>query len=333
MKKIVLTSITGLLAMSSAQATPQLYGKAGLILNYQDADKNYTDRDSGSTTLESFSSRIGLKGSETLTSDMSVIYQLEYRIKVDDNSTQFKSRDTYIGINHNKYGELKIGRLSTIDGDVDYAFQNYTNKYDNDYGGSTWNGFRANNSISYKTPNYKGLRIGTMYSMDENNSSDISNDLPYYYNVTTGSGNLEIVNAIYEPEKKPYRGGIAYVHSGEFSSTRVSTGYDINKNTKVGGLYQVSKSGINSKPKEHLFALGGTYKTSMPWSIYLEGARIKNMKFNDGKNSRQYVLGADYDFNQSTTGLLYIGYQKVDANQSSDSFNVMNIGTGLLYRF
>lgn len=350
MKKLLTLTAIATLA-TTAHADLKVYGIAGAILNYSDTDykankvvlkadgtvdtsAGHTKGNKGKTELQSFRTRFGVKGTESLTQNTDLLYQLEYALDIDDGSkTQFRSRDTFIGLNNKKYGELKAGRISTIDGDVDYAFQNYTLVYDNDYGGSTWNGLRLNNSLVYHTPNYKGLTLGAQYAMDENATTDAGLKVAEAYGMPKVTGSVGIVNALYEPTNKPYKAGVAYVQSGEFNSARVSAGYDITKDTKVGALYQVSDSGVSSNPKETLIAIGGSYKTATPWTVYGEAAWIKDMKFTKGTDSQQYVVGANYAFNPATKALVYVGHQTVDAKSTADEYDVMNVGAGLTYAF
>ncbi|MEL0621377.1 porin, partial [Psychrobacter proteolyticus] len=68
------------------------------------------------------SSRIGFKGSEAITANTDVIYQYEVGINIDgnpgdDNNIAFKSRDTFLGLNNDNYGEILVGRNTSV---VDY---------------------------------------------------------------------------------------------------------------------------------------------------------------------------------------------------------------------
>lgn len=332
MKKLILATAIASIGVSSAQAAPTIYGRAGAIVNYANTDyKDNAKKDTDATTVESFMTRFGVKGSEALTANTDAIYQLEYGLKIDENATQFKSRDTYFGLKNKQYGTVKVGRNSAVD--PDYAFKNMSNVYDNDYGGSTWNGMRFNNSIVYESPMYNGLYAIALYALDENNDSTGSKALAETYEVKTTDNHVLQVAGYYEPEDNPLKAGISYITSGDFNSARVTAGYDITKDVNVGGLYQVSDSGIDGTPKENLMAFGVSYQTATPWSVYGEVGLIKDVKFNEGDDSQQYVVGADYKFTASTTGHIYAGYQNYDAKSDANDFTTTNVGAGLLHRF
>ena len=137
MKKLVLATAVAALSVTAAQAAPTVYGKAFLTLDLQDGDKDVTvvnhttgkstttsedwSKDETRSQLNSNASRIGIRGSEPLTANTDVVYQLEYGVDVDANTDQFYSRDTYLGLSNKQYGTLLAGRLTSIDERVDYA--------------------------------------------------------------------------------------------------------------------------------------------------------------------------------------------------------------------
>lgn len=337
MKKLALITAIIMAATSTANAAPTIYGRAGAVVNYESKDyKDDAKKDTSATTIESLMTRFGVKGSENLTANTDLIYQLEYGLKLDDEGgpkkIQFKSRDTYLGLKNKHYGTVKVGRNSAID--PDYAFKNTSLVYDNDYGGSTWNGLRLNNSVVYESPKYNGFYAMGLYAVDENNDSIGAKALADSYDISTADNHVLQVAGYYEPENNPLKAGVSYTTSGDFNSARVSAGYNVNKNVNVGALYQVSDSGTDGLPKENLTAVGASYQTATPWSIYGEVGLIKDVKFKKGDDSQQYVVGADYKFpNKVTTAHIYAGYQNYDANADTADFTSMNVGAGLIHRF
>ena len=104
---------------------------------------------SSTTALNSNSSRIGVKGAERLTTNTDLVYQLEYRVDIDsDKQRNFESRDTYLGLSNKQYGTVLAGRLSTIDGMVDYANVASGGVVGGDGVLSTFDAPRASNAIA-----------------------------------------------------------------------------------------------------------------------------------------------------------------------------------------
>ena len=128
MKKLLLATAIAALSVSAANAAPQVYGKAFVTADYVDFDADilYSDSDGDSVRLSgsedtvqinSNSSRIGVKGSEAMTANTDVIYQLEYGVNIDSGAEdQFFSRDTYLGLNNKTFGQVRVGRnMSVLD--------------------------------------------------------------------------------------------------------------------------------------------------------------------------------------------------------------------------
>lgn len=346
MKKLLLASAVAALSITAAQAAPQVYGKAFLTLDLQDGDTDYTNVEStvvtdengdfvssntrtvtgskstdGRSKLNSNSSRIGFKGSEALTANTDLVYQLEYGIDVDANEDQFYSRDTFLGLSNKQYGTLLAGRLSAIDGMVDYANVSQGGVLGGNNVLAAFDSPRANNAFAYVSPSYNGLNFLGMYVMDENSSQD---------NLGRDAFGVGVQ---YEPNNAPYRAGVTYIQAGDFKATRVSGSYDLTPATTVGALYQNTKDWIGfGGEKENAFTISAEHKVAQtPWTAYGQVDIVDNAKgFKDGEKQR-LVLGSKYAFNQNTTGHIYGAYYKtegvLEGNVTDVTFNKTNKNT------
>lgn len=129
MKKTLLTCILSSLSITAALAEPTLSGRIFMVGNYVDGEfkdnndntnnneaQQNRDFDGDTFVIESHKSYISLKGSEPLTADTDVIYELEYDIGVDGESRTFDSRSTYLGLANDDYGTLRVGKyFSPVD--------------------------------------------------------------------------------------------------------------------------------------------------------------------------------------------------------------------------
>ena len=189
MKKLLLATAVAALSVSAAQAAPTLYGKAFVAADYVNGefDSNVNDafdRDEDTVEINSYSSRIGLRGSEAMTANTDVVYQLEYGIRVDGESRNFESRDTYLGVVNKDFGEVRAGRNQST---LDYINNVIVNEgYWDNLGGNQLesnqklgglnmaDSSRINNSIIWKAPKYNNLPLdlSVMYSSDEVDGND-----------------------------------------------------------------------------------------------------------------------------------------------------------------
>lgn len=327
MKKLLLASAIAALSVS-AQAAPQVYGKAFLTVDYQDKGATET------TALNSNASRIGIKGSEALTANTDVVYQLEYRVEVDNNGSgdkdnghrNFESRDTYLGLSNKQYGTLLAGRLSAIDGMVDYANVTQGGVIGGDGVLATVDAIRADNAFAYVSPNYNGVTFLGMYAMDKNDDSDTLDDLD-----DMGAGALAYesklgIGAKYEPNGAPYRAGATYIKISDVKVARVSGAYDVNSALTVGALYQNTNFGSGSK--ENTFTVSGEYKTATPWTAYGQVDMLQNENGSKDADKNRLVIGGKYAFNKAATGHVYAGL--VDPKSGKNQYGV---GGGLEYKF
>lgn len=163
MKKIAIASAIALASITAAHAAPTVYGKAFLTLDYVSTDydaANKTDEDT--FKLTSNQSRIGFKGDDDLTDTTKLIYQLEYQINPDDDSQQFKSRNTYVGLAHNTLGTVLAGRhdtpLKLAQNKVDVFNDTLFDMANAGVSGEN----RANNVLAYQSPALVGMPVTFM---------------------------------------------------------------------------------------------------------------------------------------------------------------------------
>ncbi|MFB6349136.1 porin [Moraxella sp. ZJ142] len=317
MKKLVLATAIAALSVTAAQAAPTVYGKAFLTLDAVDGNDNSSVKDSR-TQLNSNASRIGLKGSEALTANTDLVYKLEYRVDIDADTQQFKSRDTYLGLSNKTYGTLLAGRLTAIDDFVNYANVTEGGVLGGDNVLASFDAPRANNTFAYVSPKYNGLTASAMYVLDENNATD---------NLGRDAFGVAVQ---YEPEAA-YRAGASYIQAGDLKAIRVSGSYDVTPAATVGALYQNTARGKDLK-KENAFTVSGTYKVAQtPWSTYGQVDVVDNVEGAENTDAQRLVLGGKYAFNKQTTGHLYSAYLR--EKDSHDTAKSYGIGGGLEYKF
>lgn len=346
MKKLLLASAVAALSVSAANAAPTVYGKAYLTVDASNAEDTYksglvqTKEDTNTSGLNSNSSRIGLRGSEALTANTDVVYQLEYGVDIDNDTAanQFTSRDTYLGLAHKEYGTLLAGRLTAIDEKVDFASALEGNNVGDI--GPTFNAQRANNAFAYVSPEYNGVQFLGMYAFDsDTDEGGLAKDDQFGVGATYSTG--------------PINAGATYIHYGDDNHIRLSGNYAVSPALTVGALYQISKFGVAAKnqkaspfagvgdKKESTLIVSGEMKTATPWTAYGQATLIKNVAGNDHK-SMGVGVGGKYAFNKATTGHIYTGYVNserknviINNNRRYDSTKNtgFSVGAGVEYNF
>ncbi len=345
MKKLLLASAIAALSITAAHAAPTVYGKAYLTLDVKDgndaakANANTETR----TKLNSNASRLGVKGSEALTANTDMVYQLEYRLEVDtNNKASFTARDTYLGLANKRLGTLVAGRLTAVDDYVNYANVTTGSPVGGDDVLASVSGPRANNAFAYFSPEYNGVQLMGVYALDETNKGTSKEE--------SFGRDAWGVAAKYEPSNMPLKAGVSYLKAGADSKNtvvfdsalRASVAYAVNPAITVAGQYQLTdayasdENGLRSsvkKQKEHAYTVSGTYKVAQtPWTAYGQLDYVNNADHVKNNKEQRIVVGGKYGFNQNTTGHIYSGYLKEKATGAKDQ-NSYGIGAGLEYKF
>ncbi|WP_434106098.1 porin [Paraburkholderia caffeinilytica] len=220
-----------------------------------------------------YGSRWGLKGSEDLGGGLAAVFLLENGFNVNNgalgqNGLEF-GRQAYVGVSSD-YGTVTLGRqydtlfdfigplifadqigtgASTLPGDVD----------------NTQNAQRINNSIKYKSPNFKGLTANAMYSFGGVPGSFARNQV-YSLGVSYANGPVRLAAAL-DHANQP---NTSFFSNSALSSGALAAGgqsISASNNPVYGGY-------INANSYQSL-AAGGSYAIG-PVKI---GVVYSNVKF------------------------------------------------------
>ncbi|MGY8857808.1 MAG: porin [Pseudomonadales bacterium] len=369
MKKLLLATAVAALSVSAAQAAPTVYGKVFVTTDYVNAEidgqnmgnNNRINEDNGSLQVNSKLSRLGFRGSEAITANTDVIYQLEYGVQVDDSGSDnigFKSRDTYLGLKNKDFGEFRFGRNYTV---IDYINNVSVNEgYWDNLGSSTLNnndsfaniltptvGNRINNSIVWKAPKYNDLplALALMYGADEDFISESDRDAGYGASLMFDPGTGITAGIAYEQDMSV---------SGDIirGSASVDLGKYIAAPVKLGVLYQEADyAGTTTATEDGLVVSAemGLSNFARPASVYIQYDKTDNISGLENNDSNQVVVGGKYAFKNNMIAHAYAGLNSAELNNgrfgSRDEdgnvneidlrgdIDVLAIGGGLEYLF
>ena len=336
MKKLLLATAIAALSVSAANAAPTVYGKAFLAADYVNAEfdgpaGNMYDEDT--IEINSHSSRIGFKGSEAMTANTDVIYQLEYGTSIDGDSNGFKNRDTFLGVNNKQFGEFRVGKnQSSLDrinnvATADGGYWNYLgSKASKD---NMVESGRIDNSMIWTAPKYQGLplQLSAMYAADEDDNSGDGFGVAAMFDQGTGftagvayDKDLNLGNGGYNQTGDIIR-GTATVDLSKFAAVPVT----------LGALYQVADID-NTDKKEKGFVVSaamGLQNFAKPATVYAQYNNTSNLRGLDGIDTDQIVVGGKYFYQPNMIMHAYAGQNDNDLNDKE----TLAIGTGLEYKF
>jgi predicted porin len=348
LKKLLLATAIAALSVSAANAAPTVYGKAFLTLDYVSTDydaANKTDEDT--FKLNSNQSRIGFKGEDDLTDTTKLVYQLEYGIDVDDDSQQFRSRNTYVGLAHNTLGTVLAGRhdtpLKLAQNKVDVFNDSLFDIKNAGVSGE----YRANNMVAYQSPVIVGMPVSFM-AATALSETDADGDIL----VSAASGAKPAVYRDRKVKDNGYSALLAYdkngvylagaydkdmgannVNTGVIDNTwRLVAGLDMGKMNMVSGLtlgalYQqsqyydnysiVNNNRVNKASEdEKSWLISGKYKVgATPWAVKAQYVNTTDEKGVKDADVNEIAVGGEYAFNKATTGHIYAGQISRDNNK------------------
>ncbi|MGE6245531.1 porin [Psychrobacter proteolyticus] len=348
MKKLLLATAIAALSVSAANAAPTVYGKAFVGMDYVNLDdETRTDDDMDAVQINSYSSRLGFKGSEAITANTDVIYQYEVGINIDgndgdDNNIAFKSRDTFLGLNNDNYGELRVGRNTSV---VDYVNNVVTagsgfwdnlgsnQLEENENGYNMVDSGRRNNSVIWKAPKYNNLPldVALMYKADESLNDSTSSDAGFAAAAMYDAGTGITFGAAYDNDVNldgDLIRGTATVDLGKYMAAPVV----------LGALYQVadfdSTSGLGDE-KEKGFVVSakmGLNNFAKPAAVYVQYNNTSDVLGFDNFDSDQIVVGGEYQFKSNMIAHAYVGQNSAE-NAVGEDYDLFAAGGGLEYKF
>ena len=347
MKKLLLATAVAALSVSAANAAPTLYGKAFVTTDYVNAERDGTlyDVDSDSVQINSNSSRLGFKGSEAMTANTDVIYQLEYGIAVDDSGDEniaLKSRDTYLGLDNKNLGQFRFGRNYSV---TDYINNvSVTEGFWDNLGSSNLDmegdvldavtmadGGRVNNSIVWIAPKYNDLplELSLQYSADEAFVSDDNDrDSGFGASLMFDQGTGVTAGVAYDKDMSQageLLRGSATVDLGKYMAAPVT----------LGAMYQVADFDEGTKDEKGLVVSAemGLANFARPAAVYLQYNGTRNLAGFEDRDSDQVVLGGKYMYKDNIIAHAYVGNNSAEDGATGADLDVFALGGGLEYKF
>lgn len=353
MKKLLLATTVAALSVSAANAAPTVYGKAFLAADYVNADFDSRvvggdDFDEDTVEINSHASRVGFKGSEALTANTDVIYQLEYGTRVDGDKDGFTNRDTYLGLANKQYGEFRVGKNQSSLDKINNVVVNqgyWDNLGNNDTESEVVDALnmadsnRIPSSVLWTSPKYDGLPL-QMFAMYNSDDDD--------YNNNSGFG----VAAMFD-QGTGFTAGVAYDKDQNINgdiirgTASVDLGKYIAAPVTLGALYQVADYDYARDTKKEkglvVSAIMGLTNFARPANVYAQYNKTDNLNGWDGSDSDQIVVGGQYFFKDNIIAHAYAGVNSADdlKTLNTDSGMVVTrgdaevvvVGTGLEYKF
>ena len=363
MKKLLLAATVAAMGVSAAQAAPTLYGKINLSVDQ--IQNNDFEKDEDFTELNSNASRIGVKGEEKLTDNVSAVYVAEWEISADGDESDaqtFKKRNLFGGLKFTNVGTLKAGFFDSYFKDAAGKYQDIFNDHTLDITNTMYGEDRLKNSIGFETD--KKMLGGLQFNILAQQGEDATKDYATSGQKGKRDGFGDSISTSLTYENKDY--GLAAGIAGNFGLAGKYNAYSLSgiysDAVRVTGSIDLAKAGVdglvfgalwqNAQPtddtvsttsgttvtsykglEEDAWGLTAAYAiASTPWKI--KGEYIESNTSVDNRSDRkisQYGLGVDYNFNKQARFYGVLAQQKRDWLSDDDKKTV--VGVGMEYNF
>jgi len=338
-KLAVFVAAGALVAMPlAAQAVDmEVYGVAHVSVDFSDNEAPPTSgNDDSALSVNSNTSKLGFKGSEKLSDNLSVVWQYETEVELDDGTLSAKGRDTYAGLK-GSWGLFKAGKLSNAMKKASSKIDIFSNsradhnamvgiisddtsdsssvkKYDN----------RLDNTIWYSTPKMGGVTGVVTYSSDTDDKD--SDELPGK-SATRELSNISLSIAY---DKGPLYLAVATETMNDAKETATASGiyesvsgtklvgrWDFGQGTKIGLVYEdleSAKTGLASGDSRSAIYLNAAHKVgNTTYKAALGQADDVGNLADSG--AAHYALAAYHSYSKNTQ--LYAMYTVMDNDDNA----------------
>ncbi|MBK0111458.1 MULTISPECIES: porin [unclassified Delftia] len=309
-KSLIALAVLAASGAAMAQSSVTLFGIVDTGVAY--VNKNQTgDSVYGLGTSGASTSRLGLRGTEDLGGGLKAGFWLEGEIFGDTGGSgfDFKRRST-VSLSGN-FGEVRLGRdqVPTFQKLTSYDLFSATGigqfmGFRNWAGGASGddNGIRANNLVSYYTPNFGGFNAGIGYAFDEKNTAGttVANNVGRYIGGYVAYDNGPLSVSLGLAQQKTVTGtGLSAVAADRDEMT-LGASYNFGV-AKLSGLLQQTKfkrdAGGDIKTNSYMLGasapVGGVGEVKLQYALYDQ----KNI---DSK-AHQITLGYVHNLSKRTS--------------------------------
>ncbi len=359
-KKLVALAVAGAFALPLAAeaqtANVTLYGRLNIDFEFIKGQQTTANGGGNPTVnrLSSNSSRLGVRGTESLGGGLNAIFQIESSINGDTNAGNLGGRETFVGL-QGSWGKFTAGRFLMPEDDLHPIFGNAPTLTTSILStAALWaqgpfnkaqGGFdaRLGNSLRYDSPNWAGFTTAWQYSTrdssgnaDSGDNGDHASELRH---ANVVGGNLIYANG-------PWNAGIAFERNNKVrgpglndTDWTITSAYDFGTimpgfGLRLAAVYERTKYDTPTGDLKRDFWGGSGTIPVGGGKVYLFYGRAGEGKGGaangttvgglvKGGDTKSQQWEASYSYSLSPRTLLYTGYVRINnGSKALYSFNI-----------
>ena len=306
MKKLSLPLIVGMTFTSVATLAPiqstlasdvTVYGKVNLSLNKVKQESKTPEADEWQ--LNSNASRLGIKGSHEIESNLKAIYQMEFEVAVDDGDTKdgnaFGQRNIYAGL-ESDFGTLIAGVHDTPLKNAQAKVDRFNDLPLADIKNIMEGEDRAKNIVMYTSPNLSGVSLAAAIILAEESGDDSADDGTSF---SINYKNDFLTAAIAQNSDVD-----------DQNTTRVVADFNLG-DSNIGVLWQTAENASDSSIDEDSWLLSAQHKLG----TYAVKAQYGQTDYSNNKEDTLMAVGLDKKLGKKSK--VYAYYSAIEKDQGS----------------
>jgi predicted porin len=321
MKKtlIALATFAAATGTAFAQSTVTLYGIVDMGYNTvkQTTGSTVNAKTAGFNSIQS-GSRLGFRGTEDLGGGLKANFTLEYAVQPEEATTSMANRQSFIGLGGG-FGALNIGRQYTPVHGVQGAMDTNGNAVQAGWLAGLTNLVRADDLITYTSPNFSGFTatVGASLAGSETSSAPGA----------TKAGDMTTIAAAYTngplsvrfATETIKRTALSVAIPGDTAATALSDALSDRKATSIGASYDlgvakvtfVNTSAKAGSASDNAKATSNNFGVSVPMGATTLAATVSTGKMTgDGETlgkANGFMIGASYALSKRTNAYAFLG--------------------------
>ncbi len=331
-----------------AQAAPTVYGRMNLSVDYMDMDTGVAGTDGKVWELNSNSSRVGVKGNEKLTDELTAVYKAEWEVQGDmAGGNDLGARERYIGLKHYQLGTIRLGHIDSPFKNSEDSVDVFNDMANLDIGNFIYGQNRLANSINYVSPKFLdvfGANLTLQPGEKGGNSVGTCAAVTPAFANTIGCNEDHIADAIslalsYEDDSL-YLSAAMDKEVAEVDAMRFVARYkmsDITLSVMFQTAEPATSPGVGFADKEQAIVVSGSYDMD---KVTLRGEVLSvEQDYVGGGMDDEIMLigvGVDYNFTQNTKAFANLATGTEDNNVTGTggtSTDATFLGFGMETRF
>lgn len=329
MKKLIAAAVAAaVIAPASVLAAgPTLYGKIRMSVDNHDNNGSSTAGTKyDEWSLNSNSSRIGVKGSEDLGNGMKVGYLIEWGVDMDGDESDLTERNRAVTLSGD-WGTALAGKWDTPFKTVGRKFDLFGDTIGDQRNLSKFatTDNRAANVVAYVTPNMNGFSATVAYVFDAGTCQDTVSSACSGDNQDNDAWSF---NAIYN--NGPILVGLGYVNYDDGGRGTVATAASTVTETGVAGTVTPVVAGATTytssttSDNASAWRLGGAY-TFGDFKVLASYTDFSDQNFVKDNDPDMWTLGGSYTMGNNTIKLQYADLDESDGN-ADDGADMWSLG-------